>query len=76
MIFKALICGEDDNIERWFYYDNVESAEVYYNKEICENCVQITLKTSGEHICFGINREAHLCDDNGKIIETVRSCNT
>ena len=71
MILKTLTHDHGES-DVWNYYDNVESASVYYDEKIEEAVVSVRFKNTDADIVIVITEVAYLCNDEGKTIEKLR----
>ena len=71
MILKTLT-HDRGNGDCWNYYDNIESASVFYDEKSKMACVAVMLKDVGSEIVLALNDVAYLCNDRGQTIERLR----
>lgn len=71
MILKTLTHDHGES-DVWNYYDNVESASVYYDENIEEAVVSVRFKNTDADIVIVITEVAYLCNDEGETIEKLR----
>lgn len=71
MILKTLTHDHGES-DVWNYYDNVESASVYYDNNIDEAVVSVRFKNTDSDVVIAITEVAYLCNDNGKTIEKLQ----
>lgn len=70
MILKTLT-HDHGEADCWNYYDNIQSASVFFNEEIKMSCVSVQFNGSNDLVTIGIENVAYLCNDNGKTIERI-----
>lgn len=58
--------------EQWHYIDEIAEASTYYDKGMSSVCVRITDSNKMETV-IALHDEAYLLNNEGKIIEKVRS---
>ena len=71
MILKTLT-HDRGNSDCWNYYDNIESASVFYDEKSERACVAIMPKDGDFEIVLALNDVAYLCNDQGQTIEKLR----
>ena len=71
MILKTLT-HDHGSSDTWNYYDNIESASVYFDEECGESVVALKFKDCDGFITLAITDVAYLCNDVGKTIERLR----
>lgn len=71
MILKTLTHDRGES-DVWNYYDNVESASVYYDENIEETVISVRFKNTDADVVIAITEVAYLCNDDGKTIEKLR----
>lgn len=71
MILKTLT-HDRGNSDCWNYYDNIESASVFYDEGSQMSCIAVRFKGSDSDVILGITDTAYLCNDKGQTIEKLR----
>lgn len=71
MILKTLTHDRGSS-DCWNFYDNIESASVYYDEASKMSCIAVKFKHCADEITIGIEDEAYLCNDAGQTIERLR----
>lgn len=71
MILKTLTHDHGCS-DTWNYYDNIESASVYFDEGCGESVVSLKFKNTVDFITLAITDVAYLCNDEGKTIERLR----
>ena len=71
MILKTLT-HDHGSSDVWNYYDNIDSASVYFDEGCGENVISVCFKGVPASIVMTINDAAYLCNDEGKTIERLR----
>lgn len=71
MILKTLTHDHGDS-DTWNYYDNIESASVYFDEGSGYAVVSCVFKDVDSPIVIAITDVAYLCNDEGKTIERLR----
>jgi hypothetical protein len=71
MILKTLTHDHGCS-DTWNYYDNIESASVYFDEGCGEKVVALKFKDTPDFITLVIADVAYLCNDDGKTIERLR----
>lgn len=71
MILKTLTHDHGCS-DTWNYYDNIESASVYFDEGCGETVVALKFKDTPAFITLATTDEAYLCNDDGKTIERLR----
>ena len=71
MILKTLTHDHGCS-DTWNYYDNIESASVYFDEGCGETVVALKFKDTPGFITLAITDVAYLCNDEGKTIERLR----
>lgn len=70
MILKTLT-HDRGKADCWNYYDNIESASVFFDEEIKESCVAVKFSGPESEIVLVLNEVAYLCNDKGQTIEKL-----
>lgn len=71
MILKTLTHDRGSG-DCWNFYDNIESASVFYNESAKMSCIAIKQRDLDSEICIGLNDIAYLCNDSGQTIEKLK----
>jgi hypothetical protein len=71
MILKTLTHDHGCS-DTWNYYDNIESASVYFDENCGEQVVALGFRGTTGFITLSITDVAYLCNDEGKTIERLR----
>lgn len=71
MILKTLTHDRGSS-DCWNFYDNIETASVYYDEASKMSCIAVTVKHCTDEIVLCITDEAYLCNDAGQTIERLR----
>lgn len=75
MILKTLTQFEDAKKHRsdcWTFYDNVDSARVFYDSVVDASCVALHFKGAENEVVIALSDVAYLCNDQGQTIEKLR----
>ena len=71
MILKTLTHDRGSS-DCWNYYDNIESASVYFDEDAQMSCVAVRFKGADSDVVLGLSEVAYLCNDRGQTIEKLR----
>lgn len=71
MILKTLTHDRGSS-DCWNYYDNIESASVYFDEGVQMSCVAVRFKGADSDVVLALNEVAYLCNDMGQTIEKLR----
>jgi hypothetical protein len=71
MILKTLT-HDHGSSDVWNYYDNIDSASVYYDENIGEVVVSMASDAYEGFITLAVPEGAYLLNDNGQTIERIR----
>lgn len=74
MILKTLTQLEDGNKNHsdcWTFYDDVDSARVYYDSVADASCVALHFKGSDSEMVLALHDVAYLCNNRGQTIEKL-----
>lgn len=70
MILKTLTHDHGES-DCWNWYDNIETASAYFDKEADMSCISIKFKGTDSSIVIGLTDVAYLCNDQGQTIERL-----
>lgn len=70
MILKTLTHDRSSS-DCWNFYDNIESASVYYDERIDASCIAVRYKGVDSDVVLVIQDVAYLCNNTGKTIEKL-----
>lgn len=71
MILKTLTHDRGSS-DCWNYYDNIESASVFFNEGAKLSCIAVRFKGADSDVMIGLSDIAYLCNDRGQTIEKLR----
>lgn len=71
MILKTLTHDRGSS-DCWNFYDNVESASVFFDEASQMSCVAVRFKGTDTDVVIGLTDVAYLCNDTGQTIEKLR----
>lgn len=71
MILKTLT-HDRGNSDCWNYYDNIESASVFYDENAKESCVAVRFCDADADVVIALQDVAYLCNDRGQTIEKLQ----
>lgn len=71
MILKTLTHDRGSS-DCWNYYDNIESASVFFDEGSKMSCVAVRFKGADNDVVLGLTDVAYLCNDRGQTIEKLR----
>lgn len=70
--FKQGLTHDRGSSDCWNYYDNIESASVYFDEDAQMSCVAVRFKGADSDVVLGLSEVAYLCNDRGQTIEKLR----
>lgn len=71
MILKTLTHDRGSS-DCWNYYDNIESASVFFHEGAKMSCIAVRFKGADSDVVLGLTDVAYLCNDKGQTIEKLR----
>ena len=71
MILKTLTHDRGSS-DCWNYYDNIESASVFFDEGSQLSCIAVHFKGTDSEVVLGLTDTAYLCNDKGQTIEKLR----
>lgn len=71
MILKTLT-HDRGKADCWNYYDNIESASVFFDEDSKLSCVAVRFKGADSDVVLAISEVAYLCNNSGQTIEKLR----
>lgn len=71
MILKTLTHDRSSS-DCWNYYDNIESASVFFDEGSQMSCIAVRFKGEDSEVVLGLTDTAYLCNDKGQTIEKLR----
>lgn len=70
MILKTLTHDKSSS-NCWNYYDNIESASVYFDEGAKMACVAVRFRGTDADVVLALSNVGYLCNDKGQTIEKL-----